>query len=90
MYDWEFNHFAEKQFSKLDASVRRRILAWLNENIAGTDNPRLHGKALTGDHAGLWRYRVGQYRLVAKIKSNRCIVVVVTSGKHGNIYHINK
>jgi len=86
MFDWEFNTKAEKEFSKLDATVQKRIIAWLNANIYGSDNPRRQGKALTGDLGNFWRYRIGKYRIIADIQDERFIVTVIKTDKRNDIY----
>src|SRR5229473_2513619 len=58
----EIGNVAERQLRKLDPQVERRILDWLHERIEGGKNPRHFGEALKGERAGLWRYRVGDYR----------------------------
>lgn len=86
MFDWEFNTKAEKQFSKLDKTVQKRILAWLNDNITESDNPRRQGKALEGDLGNFWRYRVGKYRIIADIKDDRFLVTVLKTDKRNDVY----
>lgn len=85
-YDWAFNKKAEKQFKMLDHTVQKRIIAWLNSNISGTTNPRIHGKALEGDLQTLWRYRVGKFRIIADIKDDKFIVAVIKVAKRGDVY----
>ena len=75
-----------KKFSKLDASVRNRIKKWIDKNLVDCENPRLHGKALQGDWDGHWRYRVGDYRIIAKIEDDKVIIFVVKIDKRGEIY----
>ena len=86
MFDWKFNEKAEKQFSKLNKPTQKRILAWLNKNIKGSNNPRLFGKSLEGEFQTLWRYRVGKYRIIADIQDNAFVVVIVKTGKRESIY----
>ncbi|OTN76873.1 hypothetical protein A5886_001952 [Enterococcus sp. 8G7_MSG3316] len=86
MYDWAFNQKAEKQFSKLDPIVQKRILAWLEHNIHDSTDPRLFGKSLEGAYKTLWRYRIGKYRLVADINDHIFIVTVVKVGKRNDVY----
>ncbi|UUX34462.1 type II toxin-antitoxin system RelE family toxin [Fundicoccus culcitae] len=57
-YHVEFDKPAYKEFMRLDTSIRRQLLLWLNKNIEGSDNPHWTGKALTSDKSGFWRYRV--------------------------------
>ena len=64
IFKLRFSDKFEKQISKLDRQTQVTLLRWLVNRIDGTENPRLHGKALTGDKRGLWRYRVGNYRVI--------------------------
>lgn len=87
-YHVEFEKKAYKEFLKLDTPIRKQILLWLNKNIEGCENPRWTGKALTADKSGLWRYRIGKYRLICDIRDSQAIVLVIKSGKREIIYEI--
>ena len=50
------------------------------------DNPRLQGKALTGKYSGLWRYRVGDYRLICNIEDNTVTILVLALGHRKDVY----
>lgn len=69
--DWivKFDPRAFAELQKLDRSAQKRITDYLRERVAGRPNPRESGKALTGEMAGSWRYRVGDYRLVCSIST---------------------
>ena len=71
---------AEHQLKKLDRPVQKRILDWLDERIEGCKNPRHFGDPLKGDHAGLWRYRVGAYRVLCDIRDQKVVVLVIAVG----------
>lgn len=86
-YHVEFDTRAKKEFMKLDKPIRQQILLWLNKNIEGTDNPRWTGKGLTSDKSGLWRYRIGKYRLICDIRDEYMLVLVVKSGKREIVYN---
>ena len=75
-----------KQLSKLDKYTANSILVWLEKNIDGLDNPRQKGKALVGDLKGLWRYRIGNYRVICQIKDDQLVVVAVSGGHRKEIY----
>ena len=62
----------KKQLKKLDAAVSKRVLDYL-EQIELLDNPRSRGKALTSNLSGLWRYRVGDYRILCRIRDDKLI-----------------
>ena len=59
---------------------------WIDKNLEGTSDPRVHGKALTGNLAGLWRYRVGDYRLIAEIRDDRLVILMLEVGHRSGIY----
>jgi mRNA interferase RelE/StbE len=82
----EFLPVAEKQFSKLDRPVQRRIAAFLVERIATDENPRRLGDALEGPLSGFWRYRIGEYRLLCRIEDDRVVVVVVQIAHRSKAY----
>ena len=82
----EFDQDAARDLRKLGGDAQRRILRYLRERIATAENPRRFGHALTGDLKGLWRYRVGDYRIVASIEDDRFIVLVVTVGHRREVY----
>lgn len=77
---------AQKDLKKLDTHTRERILLWLEKNLEGCENPRIIGKALTGNYAGYWRYRIGDYRVIAKIIDMKVIISVVYVGHRSDIY----
>ncbi|MEO6292965.1 MAG: type II toxin-antitoxin system RelE/ParE family toxin, partial [Burkholderiaceae bacterium] len=60
----ELTETARKSLQKLDKPQARRITDFLRERVAGAENPRSQGKALTGPLGGLWRYRVGDCRII--------------------------
>lgn len=76
----------QKLFKKLDPSVSKLVASYIKHNLENTDNPRNHGKPLTGDKKELWRYRIGNYRLIAEIRDNELIVLILTFGHRRNIY----
>jgi mRNA interferase RelE/StbE len=82
----EFDGAAVRDMRKLGPDAERRVLRYLRERVAGSDDPRRFGRALTGDRKGLWRYRVGDYRIVAAIEDDRLVVLVVTVGHRREVY----
>lgn len=82
----EFSKRADKQLSKMDPGVRRVIVAWLLKNIDGCLDPRAHGKGLTANRSGKWRYRVGDYRVLCEIRDEELIVLAIEIGHRSNIY----
>lgn len=82
----ELTAAAEKALAKLDRQTAKRITGFLRERVAGSDDPRQSGKALSGPLAGLWRYRVGDYRIICEVKDGQLVVLVVTIGHRSDIY----
>ncbi|HOH93010.1 MAG TPA: type II toxin-antitoxin system RelE/ParE family toxin [Anaerolineaceae bacterium] len=80
-----FDH-AFKQLSKLDKPVQKLLLNWLEKNLQGTENPRLKGKGLVGNHSREWRYRVGDYRIIVDIQDKVLIVLIIAVGHRKDIY----
>ena len=62
------------------------ILKWIDKNLEGCTNARVHGKALTGNHAGLWRYRIGDCRLIADIQDGKLVILTLEVGHRSGIY----
>lgn len=81
-----FSEKALKQLKKLDRSTASLITGWLRKNIEGCSNPRQHGKGLTADRSGQWRYRVGGYRIIVDINDEKVLVLVLEIGHRKNIY----
>lgn len=71
---------ADKQLRKLDAYTRNTILTWIKKNLYQTDNPRLHGKGLTANRSGEWRYRVGNYRILVNIYDDEVVIEAIAIG----------
>lgn len=82
----EWDERAVKDLSKLDRTVQRRIVRYLRRQLIGSEDPRLKGKSLSGALAGLWRYRVGDFRLVCKLEDPQMVVLVVKVGHRRGVY----
>ncbi len=86
MWRLEFSKRADKQLSKIDPGVRRIIVSWLLKNIDGCDDPYAHGKGLTSNLSGKWRYRVGDYRILCEIHDKELVVLAIEVGHRRSIY----
>lgn len=86
MWRLVFSKRAEKQLSKMDAGMRRIIVAWLLKNVDGCDDPRAHGKGLTGNLSGAWRYRIGDYRVLCDIRDDELVVLALEIGHRREVY----
>ena len=82
----EFDSDVVKDLRKLGHTAQKRIITFLKEKIATDHDPRVHGTALTGNLIGLWRYRVGDYRVISKIEDDVYTVLVIKVGHRKDIY----
>ena len=82
----EFDDAAAKELRKLDRPAQQDILKYLRERIATDEDPRRFGRALTGQLAGLWRYRVRDYRIICNIENDKLIVLVLRVGHRKKVY----
>ena len=86
VYKLEFSKRFDRQFSKLDKSTQRYIFNWLIKHLDNVGNPRYSGKSLTGNKQGLWRYRIGNYRVIVDISDTNCVIIAVEVGHRKFIY----
>ena len=82
----DYAETAKGQLKKLDKQMARRIVDFMDERIAGREDPRSTGKALAGPLGGLWRYRVGDCRVICDIQEGALRVLVVQVGNRREIY----
>ena len=75
----------EKAARNLDRQVLRRVKAYLDE-VCDLDDPRSRGKGLTGELAGYWRYRIGDYRVLVEIRDHDLVIIAITLGHRSAIY----
>ena len=81
-----FSSHALKQLKKIDRLVAMRIIDYLENKVAQLDEPRQFGKALQGQLANLWRYRIGDYRVIVEIQDSELIIQVIKIGHRKDIY----
>jgi len=83
----EFHEAARKELERLDRPVAKRITSFLRKRLAQRDDPRSIGEALKGSELGdLWKYRVGDYRIIAAIEDQRLLILVVRIGNRREVY----
>lgn len=75
----------EKDFAKLDNSMKILILKYLKK-LENSENPKAYGKELSGNFAGLYRFRVNSYRIISKIEDDKLIIYALAVGKRSTIY----
>jgi mRNA interferase RelE/StbE len=85
-YRVEYTKAAVKQFKKMDRQIAALILSYIEKNLVDCENPRTHGKALQGNLSDKWRYRIGDYRILAKIEDDTIVIIVVEVGHRKDIY----
>ena len=77
---------AEKQLKRLDPQDQRRLIKFLRERIASSASPRLLGEALKGPLRTLWKYRVGDFRLICDLQDEKFVVLVIKIGNRKDVY----
>lgn len=81
----EFTPRAEKTLSRLDRTVQKRVVGKLYQ-IQGADDPRDLLKPLTGPFAGMFRLRVGDYRVIIDVQDERCVILALDVGHRSTVY----
>lgn len=83
----EFDEAAKKELAKLDRQVARRLLDFLKQRVISLKDPRSVGQALKGSKLGeFWKYRVGDFRIIANIQDQKMIILVLRVGNRREIY----
>jgi mRNA interferase RelE/StbE len=82
----QLDKVALKEISKFNPQVQKRIFHFLKRRLAQRENPRELGDALTGELSGYWKYRVGDYRIIAKIEDQTITIYVIAIGHRSEIY----
>lgn len=85
-YHVAFTTSALKQLKKMDKHTASLILGWIRKNLEGCIDPRRHGKGLTANRSGQWRYRIGDYRVLAEIQDDKVVIMVVTIAHRSEVY----
>lgn len=85
---WRIDYTATaiNRLRKLDKPLARRIVEYMDARVAVLENPRSAGKALTGPMGGLWRYRVGDFRVICEIQDGVMRVLVIEVGNRRDVY----
>lgn len=86
-YTVEYTKRAIKQLKKLDKQTSALILGWIEKNLVDCENPKQFGKGLTANRKGEWRYRIGDYRLIADIEEDKIIILILNIGHRRDIYN---
>jgi mRNA interferase RelE/StbE len=85
-WDYSFKARALKELKKLDHQAQVRIIGFLDATVKGAEDPRSSGKPLKGELGNLWRYRVGDFRILCQMHDERLVVLVVRLGHRRQVY----
>ena len=88
-YSVSFSLSAEKEIKKMEREVQRLLFSYIRRNLANSEDPRIYGKALTGRLKGLWRYRIGDYRLLVEIQDKNLLIIALDFDHRSRIYKDN-
>lgn len=86
IYKVRFTENAKKDLKKLDKHTASLILGWIRKHLENCENPRLYEKGLTANRSGQWRYRIGDYRLLAEIEDENITILIINVGHRRDIY----
>lgn len=86
LYTVEYTRDALKALQKLDRPATGMIYTWIEKNLVDCVNPRVHGKSLSANMAGQWRYRIGDYRLIAHIQDQKVTILILAIGHRREVY----
>ena len=86
MYAVHFSDAALKKLKKMDRYQASLLIGWIEKNLQDSSDPRTHGKALVANHKSKWRYRVGDYRILALIEDEKIIITIIDVGHRKDIY----
>ena len=76
----------DREFKKLDHYTQKMIKAWIEKNLVNCSDPRAHGKGLTSNRSGQWRYWIGDYRLICLIEDNKLVILALSVGHRSEVY----
>lgn len=85
-YKLKFEKNALKSLTKIDSNQRILLMAWIQKNLDQCENPRSHGKALSGKLNNYWSHRIGDYRIVVEIIDHELIIINISIGHRRDIY----
>jgi mRNA interferase RelE/StbE len=82
----EFDERALRDLTKLDKPIAKRIRRFLQDRVGPAEDPRAFGHGLSHQFSGIWRYRVGDCRILCKIEDEKLIVLVIEVGHRSSVY----
>ena len=85
-YRVEYSKDAVRALKKLDRPTAALIVGYVRKHLEGCTDPRIYGKGLSANRAGQWRYRVGDYRILAKIEDDKVLILILSVGHRRDVY----
>ena len=85
-YSLETTDRFDREFRKLDRYTQKMIRSWIGKHLFNCSDPRIYGKALTSDKRGLWRYRIGDYRLICMMQDRKLVILMLAVGHRSIVY----
>ena len=76
----------DKSFKKLDRQIQRMMKAWIEKNLVQAEDPRHNGKGLAANRSGQWRYRIGDYRILAEIQDRKLVLILIDVKHRREVY----
>ena len=86
MYHIRTTENFDRQFKKLDPSVQRLVKNWITKHLSNCEDPRVYGKGLVAEFKGYWRYRIGDYRLIAEIIDDEMVIIAIAIAHRSEVY----
>jgi len=86
-YRLETTERFDREFRKLDRYTQKMLKGWIDKNLSHCENPRIQGKALRENLKGLWRYRIGDCRLICEIQDDKLVILALHIGHRREIYN---
>lgn len=85
-YKLVYDTKVRKQLKKLDPHTRKILKQWIDSHLVDTANPRAYGKPLRGEKSEYWRYRVGSYRIIARIEDDILVIIATDIAHRKHVY----
>lgn len=86
MFNVEFKKSVAKTLNTFDQQTKIMLMSWINKNLCHCDDPRFSGKPLKGQFKGLWRYKIGNYRIIAQIIEHKVTIIIIDIDHRKDIY----
>jgi len=82
----KFTESSDKDLDRLEVFIKKKIIKFFNVHVLPRDNPRIYGKALKGQWAGCWGYRVAHYRVITRIEYGELTILAIKIGHRSDVY----